>query len=79
MEECFIRFLGLPTLWAGRSPGLQVEGPCLSYMSHLESEAGQRRADILGEAGKDLVLFNFGYSVTNMKLTTSMVSNKSTG
>ena len=51
----------------------------MSYMSHLESEAGQRRADIPGEAGKDLVLFNFGYSVTNMKLTTSVVFNKSTG
>ena len=79
MEESFIRFLGLPTRWAGRSPGLQGEGPCLSYTSHLEGEAGQRRADIPGEAGKDLVLVNFGYSVTNMKLTTSTVSNKSTG
>ena len=69
--------------WSSHTVGWEKPWPprrsSLSYTNHLESEAGQRRADIPGEAGKDLVLFNFGYSVTNMKLTTSMVSDKSTG
>ena len=32
MEECFIRFLGLPTQWAGRSPGLQGEVPWVTQI-----------------------------------------------
>lgn len=69
-EECFIQFLAPSPWWAGRARPLGVRA---------RRPLRKKKTEIPREAGKVLFSINFVHPVANRKLTTTVMSNKSTG